>query len=98
MPETTEMKTVDMQDLVGAEVTEVSVPLPATTMCMVCDAQAYLEIEVYDKETSQKRVFEMCAHHFKANEDKLRATAVRIIDHRPWLRIQESAFKGINER
>ena len=94
----TNMKTVDMQDLVGAEVIEVTVGLPATARCIVCEAQAYVEVEVYDKEAKKKRVFEMCAHHFKDGEDKLRETAVRIIDHRPWLRVQESAFKGVDAR
>lgn len=107
--EVSTMKVVDEQVLVGAKVEQVDFGLPATKRCTICDAQAYVEIEVYDKgEPSkyaddvielvttepQKRHFEMCAHHFQEHEIPLSLQAVRIIDHRPFLRIQENLYRG----
>lgn len=97
MSDTTEypnMKTVDEQALVGAKIEQVDFGLPATHRCVRCDAQAYVEIEVFDKQEQKKRNFEMCAHHYSAHETALILQAVRIVDHRPFLQKQEHAFKG----
>jgi len=88
------MKTVDEQALVGAKIEQVDFGLPATHRCIRCDAQAYVEVEVYDKTDAKKRAFEMCAHHYTEHEPALALQAVRIIDHRPFLQVQERAFKG----
>lgn len=90
-----EMKTIDEQVLTGAEVQLVDFGLPATSRCERCDAQAYVEIEVYDTQDKKKRGFELCAHHYGRHEAALIAKAVRIVDHRPYLKVQENAYKGI---
>lgn len=90
----TEMKTVDEQDLVGAKIEVVDFGLPPTHRCDRCQAPAYVEIEVYDKVTGKKFPLLMCAHHYTENEAELILRATRIIDHRPFLAVQERAFKG----
>lgn len=89
----------DLADLTPiAEVIEVSEGLPATSRCAYCEAQAYVEVEVFDTEANTKRPLEFCAHHYTEHESALVLQAIRIVDHRPFLAIQEAKFKGVNER
>lgn len=83
--------------------------MPATSRCNVCDAQAYVEVEIIDKGAAhlqyglgalrpgtkpEKRRMEFCAHHYNINEEALAFQASRIIDHRPWLNQQERLYSG----
>lgn len=90
MSEMPPMKTVDMKDLVEAQVIEVDFGLPADKRCIRCNAQAFVEIEMFVRATTEGEqdrlsVFEMCAHHYGEHEPKLKASANRIVDHRPAL-------------
>lgn len=95
-----------------AKIEEVSVGLPATSRCAQCGAQAYVEVEVWDTGKphlnfglralrpgdTAKRTLEFCAHHYVAHESVLVMQAIRVIDHRPFLRLQERRFKGVDAR
>lgn len=102
------MKSIAEEAILGlAEVTEVSVDLPATARCARCGAQAYVEVEILDKggehatygvsavpDMKEKREIFFCAHHYGQHESALVMQATRVIDHRPFLLSQERAFKG----
>lgn len=88
------IKTVELSELVGAEITQVSVGLPTDSRCDGCGAQAYVEVEMYNKETKKTSDLLFCAHHYRNSENGLRDKASRIIDHRPFLLIEEAKFKG----
>jgi hypothetical protein len=90
------MKTVDERTLIGPEIQRVDFGLPTTHRCIRCEMQAYVEIEIHDQSTGKKRNFEMCAHHYGEHESALELDpkVTRIIDHRPFLHLQERAFKG----
>lgn len=109
-----ERKVTALEDLIGpmAEVVEVSEGLPATARCAHCGAQAYVEVEVFDTGGAHleygapalrpgdtvKRTLEFCAHHYAKHETALVLQAARVVDHRPFLAIQEGKFKGVDAR
>jgi hypothetical protein len=86
-----------------AEVIEMKVGLSALVRCgdvtktspatSECGAQAYVEVEFRDGSR-----MEFCGHHYSRSEATLILQAVRIIDHRPFLLIQEGKFKGVDTR
>lgn len=94
-----EMKTVDEEALTSPEIILIHKEgMPATKRCARCEAQAYVEIEVFDTEERKTRRLEFCAHHFTEHESVLMSKALRVVDYRPFLLVQESRFKGLNER
>lgn len=93
------MKTVDEEALTTPEIILIHKEgMPATKRCARCDAQAYVEIEVFDATERKTRRLEFCAHHFTENEDALMTKALRVVDYRPFLQVQENQFKGLNAR
>lgn len=54
--------------------------LTATERCDRCDARAYVRSTFMAGEKSHDLLW--CAHHFAANEAKIRATAAQIDDER----------------
>ena len=88
-----------------AEIMEVpTTPLSATERCDRCGAQAYVEAEIIDTGEAHleyglkaerpgtrpvARNLLFCAHHYKHNEDAIKAKAKRIIDHREVLTSSE---------
>lgn len=95
----TETKTVAEEAIVGmAQVSTVDFGLPATHRCDSCGAQAYVEVEI--AVDGDKKGLLFCSHDYTrkgpngSNEDVLMMQALRIVDHRPFLVVQEAMFKG----
>ena len=86
----TETETENTPPILTAKIETVNVGLPATHRCARCEAQAYTEIEM----RSGARL-EFCAHHYAEHEIALSLQAKRIIDHRPYLDIQEKRYRGV---
>lgn len=100
------MKTVDLDLLTGPEiVTPEDISLPASHRCDACKMQAWVEVEVptvrnvkhinliaYEDVSERiKETLLFCAHHYRDNEDALKAQASRIVDYRGTLEKQEKA-------
>ena len=68
-------------------VTYDNVGMLATSRCDRCGGQAYVEALMH------KGSLLFCSHHATQYEDKLKRTAVTIVDHRPFLLAQEGRLR-----
>lgn len=89
-----------------AEIVPVIVAPPVTARCARCNGQAYVEVAlrfsrampgIYVDQVVGERL-EFCGHHYTDHETALQLVAVKIIDHRPYLRSLEESKSKDNRR